>query len=560
MVWKQIPPGSTGSASKFGGDDTNKINAYFSGTDVDDADINSDTTFRNAKFKLRNPANTFSQTINAPAITADKTLTLPDSAWTLQSSPALVYKKYQVYQTGGTTYIIDLHGKNIASNTDTQLAVQAVLDTMGNGDVREFVWDAEPFTLNNPILLPNITAAGNIKKVIFTGTGYNATRNIINGKATLLQPSSSFPNQRCLIECQNSGDVTPKTSQFWLDGFQFYNGLAQGTKDVGAILLEAGDVGNFHFPWRVTNAHFQYMWRGLDIRGQVWYGMFENLSFNISSTGWIGDSCIRLTTGGHSTANGATPKKLVFNNVYCSHGNGLYNNFLDIRASGYNIFNNFWIDGKYYDNAAINLNNTDYPDGSIADNTFTHIATLDLDTPSPDNTKGGIYMHAGSGRVYDNRFIDCRLSNYSTYAVTMDDSGVYRNEIEMVATWGVTAALYDTGAGESNTVIVRPGAKITAGEVGISITGGTSRIIDMRRAANNGGTSSKSGDGSTKVFNIAHGLHSAPAKFRVIANSDEARGSYKVTSDGTNVIVTYPIAPPSGNNNLSFVWSAEVYN
>ena len=60
MVWKQVVNSDSGDADHFGGNDIDKISQLFSGnTDVDTVDINSNTTFRNEKFKLRNPLNTF---------------------------------------------------------------------------------------------------------------------------------------------------------------------------------------------------------------------------------------------------------------------------------------------------------------------------------------------------------------------------------------------------------------------------------------------------------------------------------------------------------------------
>ncbi len=78
MVWKVVNIGDTGTGSKFGADDTDKINKLFSGIDVDDIDINADWTFRSGKLNIRNPANTFSYNIVAGAITtSNRTLNLP---------------------------------------------------------------------------------------------------------------------------------------------------------------------------------------------------------------------------------------------------------------------------------------------------------------------------------------------------------------------------------------------------------------------------------------------------------------------------------------------------
>jgi hypothetical protein len=73
MVWKKVPAGDIGTSTVSGGDDLNKFAAFFSGVaDVDSVDINSSTTFRDTKLKLRNPANTFSLTFTTSAIAEDQ--------------------------------------------------------------------------------------------------------------------------------------------------------------------------------------------------------------------------------------------------------------------------------------------------------------------------------------------------------------------------------------------------------------------------------------------------------------------------------------------------------
>src|SRR5215831_2200228 len=77
-----------------------------------------------------------------------------------------------------------------------------------------------------------------------------------------------------------------------------------------------------------------------------------------------------------------------------------------------------------------------------------------------------------------------------------------------------------------------------------------------------GGISTKSGDGVTKIFNIAHGAGTTPTKYTVTAAStiaarlftDGTAMAYWVTADSTNLIITYQVAPAAGSNNLSWAW------
>ena len=77
MTWKVINITDAGTASKFGGDDLDKVSKLFSAQDVDDIDINADWVFRSGKLNIRNPANTFNYNIVAAALAATRTLNLP---------------------------------------------------------------------------------------------------------------------------------------------------------------------------------------------------------------------------------------------------------------------------------------------------------------------------------------------------------------------------------------------------------------------------------------------------------------------------------------------------
>jgi hypothetical protein len=74
----------------------------------------------------------------------------------------------------------------------------------------------------------------------------------------------------------------------------------------------------------------------------------------------------------------------------------------------------------------------------------------------------------------------------------------------------------------------------------------------------NSGTATFSGNGTTTVFTIAHGLAGTPKSYRVEAGSADAKGDKYVTADATNLTVTFATAPPTGTNNVVLVWSAEM--
>jgi hypothetical protein len=68
------------------------------------------------------------------------------------------------------------------------------------------------------------------------------------------------------------------------------------------------------------------------------------------------------------------------------------------------------------------------------------------------------------------------------------------------------------------------------------------------------GTTTKTGNGSTKVFTIAHGMGITPTSYFVHGNSVDALGAFTLSADSTNITVTYTVAPPTGTNNLAFTW------
>lgn len=72
------------------------------------------------------------------------------------------------------------------------------------------------------------------------------------------------------------------------------------------------------------------------------------------------------------------------------------------------------------------------------------------------------------------------------------------------------------------------------------------------------GTSTQSGDASTTTFNIAHGLGSSPTFYTVEFGSSDAVSPHYLTATSTNIVVNYSFPPPTGTNNLAFVWRATV--
>ena len=87
-----------------------------------------------------------------------------------------------------------------------------------------------------------------------------------------------------------------------------------------------------------------------------------------------------------------------------------------------------------------------------------------------------------------------------------------------------------------------------------------------------GGIATFSGNGVTKVFNIAHGAGTTPTKYSVTPTSQTANyanyqpaypqehngAQWWVTADATNLIINYGYAPNSGTSNLTYSWQVFV--
>jgi hypothetical protein len=71
-----------------------------------------------------------------------------------------------------------------------------------------------------------------------------------------------------------------------------------------------------------------------------------------------------------------------------------------------------------------------------------------------------------------------------------------------------------------------------------------------------GGSITRSGDAVTSTFTIAHGLATPPDVYFAFPLNEAARGSITYSVDATNIILTYPVPPAEGTNNLSYVWAA----
>lgn len=132
----------------------------------------------------------------------------------------------------------------------------------------------------------------------------------------------------------------------------------------------------------------------------------------------------------------------------------------------------------------------------------------------------------------------------------------------IVGTSGTTVT-YDDGVPEIEISAQSTQTDIANGGTVVTSNVETINFTDAVTAVDNGdgsvtvsedvrfGNGTFDGDGVQKVFQIAHGLSSAPSSFKVSARTDDASGISHATADGTNITVTYDTAPPNGNGNVA---------
>ena len=153
------------------------------------------------------------------------------------------------------------------------------------------------------------------------------------------------------------------------------------------------------------------------------------------------------------------------------------------------------------------------------------------------------YPNTPSGKTYN---IDTNTVKHSTTNAQGD-----------ILAYDTTAAKYiRIPRGSANQYL-----RINAGGTDLAWSSGPTVLTIL------GGMATFSGNGVTKVFNIAHGAGSTPTKYSVtpasdgvVKNSfnDDTGSRYYITADSTNLIINFFRAPTSGTNNLSFSWQVFV--
>jgi hypothetical protein len=469
---------------------------------------------------------------------------------------------FDVYKISSTYYITNKMTGSTTSGTDFSALMQAVWDAMVSPAYYIFNFDASNFLLENPLIVP-LSDANNRKSIRFNGF-YEYSRNF----GSRLGPTSAFPTQRYYIEGK-ALDGSDQFPDFAINKFHLYNhpdyarhlngnALNGGAtvKDIGGILLEHSLYQRMSIP--VSHISTTYMWRGLHLKGKLWYGTFHDIMFQDANANFSGNADLILENGSHTEDFGnPTVKECHFRNIKSFHSGEMDYGIL-MKSGNYNVFVDTFIEGNAYRKALIALDNSDYDinTGFICSaNTFYRLSSIDTNTvPSPDNRIATLYLN-GAGCVH-NIVHDGMLTKYpNTIRIAGDAKN---NVIYHAGYWGAVPTINDTGAGENNVIIIQGGWKTTNGLSKITTTAGIAKIQDMRKGATGDGIYTTSGNGTDKAFNIPHGCFTTPEVYDARPISVDSFGDYEITAGGTNITVTYQIAPRGGTDNLKWRWFAKV--
>ncbi len=150
-----------------------------------------------------------------------------------------------------------------------------------------------------------------------------------------------------------------------------------------------------------------------------------------------------------------------------------------------------------------------------------------------------------TNNVVDFRMAHCTISGGDTDSVK--------------TTAGAYVELFDCDIPDTKINIATDNNRFIYNQFGIAVTDtGTGNVFirNVGHLTEGEGTDTQSGDGAVTVFNIAHGLDITPTAWSVTPGSADADGTFFVTADGTNLIITYATAPVTGTNNLDWAWIA----
>jgi hypothetical protein len=458
------------------------------------------------------------------------------------------------------------------TNADLGQLVLDVISSLPNGG-KIFIKPsgASSYKIKTPIVITPADA-GTVRPYVISSYSPSAR---FNGGSTI-EIDSTFPTQRYVFESV-AGTTSNNTANISLSSFFVYNSFAKsgttGQNIQGAsTVIDAGLVkyGSNHtngLPFLLDNVTTQYLWRGIHLLGYQYFGKIHNYfveSFNINE---VTDCDLIMERGGYSDY----PKMYDINHMFLAHQGGAAGgtgsvNIAACLGGAYNNIRNGYVDGTKYNEACVAIkqgwSNTIYGFGTIDLNVAqgpSNKGTWVIDTKDFSGIDG---THSpNEWTTYNNQLYDIYGSSIPYGLAFLN--GAYRNRIKIYGFWGGNLVIDDAGAGIENVVEVIEGQQpswVANGKTTTTSNPSKVKIVDLRMGTKNRGTAIFSGDDSTKVFNIPHGLWATPGTYNIERLSIDSQGGIDITVTSTNIVVTYKgFAPPTGTNNVKLGWYANVY-
>jgi hypothetical protein len=479
---------------------------------------------------------------------------------------------YHIYIATDGTYKA-LNNKTTAidysqAGTDIGALLNTIMTAKATTGVTIFL-DEGSYTTLTPVTLPTYLPSA-IKQIAIHGI-MPGTR--LNGSMIFI--GSTFPNQRYILESTSAASST-KFTRLWLNGLGFANnsyaksGTAGQNLNGGTPVIDAGillyDTDHTDgVPLILEDLYSQYFWRGYHLKGYQYFGRMINVVNIESNSNVVEDAWIIMEKGSHvDYPKGYDIQHLVFvSSAGLSGGTGSVNNAI-VFGGGYHNARDITTDGTKYNESVIAFK-------QCFSSKFNGLFSEDLNVAQGGSFKavylfdsndfsGNAPVHTpGEYATLNNQVYDIAGGRGGNYTIAFYN-GAYKNVVRAYGYWGSTTTINDAGAGIGNIVEIIEGQQpVSVSTAKVTTTNSLVKVRDTRVGASDSGLSTQSGNGSTKVFNIAHGLFATPLNYRVEPLSADAAVGRDITVTSTNIVITYSLPPLSGTNNLKWSWMANAY-
>ena len=431
----------------------------------------------------------------------------------------------------------------------------------------------DPLLTRTKIVTPSDQTPFQARPFIFEG----ASDSLGSILGTIIRIDTGFPTDNFAFESISPGGSGHSPNMHFRN-LCFYNPYATGSNGVnvtgaggGTEMIDAGFVnieGDTNgaaagCPFSVENVQISYADKGIRAAGYLWFGKLWNVGFNGPSNKFLGSYNLSMENGPNHTD---IPKLFNIQKIKTMQNGGLAEGGDPGGSLDYSVA----ISGAYHDVQDIFIDFGSYNDYVFGikrcySSNIYNVKTIDLvagetgeATCLIDNTSPDGVAAVGARACHNNWIRDCVFQDTGSAPSLKFKNGAWRNEVSMAGHWGGKATIDDAGAGIENIVEILTGHHLPASGLNkITSTNNLVKIIDRRVGSSRRGIRTDSGDASTKVFNIPHGCFATPEDYDARPITADAIGAYELDIDDTNIIVTYPIAPPA--QPLKWKWIAEVY-